>query len=305
MIYLEQTFSEKAGSMTVLLDQLKSGLDILSRIDTSFFISQDEDDDLYSQSDEEHPEGTLHQAPTLKSLLQEMGTLPPYSIVIGACPDRAHLFLDLTDPQPGSILLVGESGSGKTHFLHAILTSAIELNSPRRLRFLLIGDDLPEMLDLSNSPHCYQHQWPNSRKAGDLIYEMADLVETRQNEKQEWSAIIIAIDDLARFTRYLDEDAIQQLAWLVQCGPAVRVWTVAAIPAEELADIDQELSSGFETRLLGKIESAKTMELIDASAKEHTRELEAGSQFGVVFDGEWIPFWIPKVPLRKASHLKK
>lgn len=283
----------------VLMDQIKLGLEALSHIESELR-SPPKNDDVQPVRASNLPYSAENR-PVLRDLVNEMGPLPPCSMIIGACEDHAHLFLDLRDAQPGSILITADTGNGQDRLLHAMLASLATVNSPRHVRYALIGELEPEMQALMELPHCYRHHWPNSLKASDLIVELADLVENRQQVEQNWSAVVLAIDGLAGFLSYLDDETIDQLTWLAFNGPAAHVWTIATLNAGEFSQLDGDILDAFGTRLIGKIEQRELADEISGSDKARVDELQAGSQFGVVFGEEWISFWVPDAGLSPSE----
>jgi hypothetical protein len=280
------------------MDQIKLGIEVLSRIENELRApSQNEAPPPPTETPtSRRPAGLPYSAanpPALPDLVEEMGPLPPASMIIGACDDHSHLFLELTEPRPGAILILGEAGSGKSRLLHGMIASLAAVNSPRHVRYALICDLEPDVQTLTEYPHCYRHYWPNALKAGDLVVELADLVEKRQGIKQDWGAVVLAIDDLASFMGYLDDETIEQLTWLIANGPEVRIWTIATLNVSELAKLDKTLVASFGTRLIGKINEPEMAEEISGGANARPQNLQAGNQFGVVFGEDWIPFWVP------------
>ena len=291
--------------MMQFLDQLKLGWEVLSKIES----------EMHNRSSTEiertpHPQGITPinwtvTPPTLQDLIDEIGNLPPNAIIIGACEDRSHLFLDLTDPRPGSILIVGDHQSGKTHLLQAILASAGKLNPPRRVRYGIITPAVSEMIYLAGQPHCYQAVSAASGEAGDLVLELADIVEQRRNGFQAGAAFILAIDDLAQSINKLGEEMIEQFCWLVRCGPEARIWTVASLNTEDLESMDTTMLEMFDTRLFGNINSSDIPEVLGNYPNTRPNELQKGQQFGILFGEEWIPFWVPVVEAPSKSIPRK
>jgi energy-coupling factor transporter ATP-binding protein EcfA2 len=282
------------------MDQIKLGIEVLSRIESELRAPPSE----AAPPAPKRPAGLPYSAenpPALPDMVEEMGVLPPASMIIGACDDRSHLFLELTEPQPGAILILGEAGSGKSRLLQAMIGSLAAVNSPRHVRYALICDIEPDVQELIEKPHCYRHYWPNALKAGDLVLELADLIEKRQEYKQDWSAVVLAIDDLSSFVNYLDDETIEQLAWLIANGPEVRIWTIATLPVADLRKLDKDLIKAFGTRLVGKINEPEMAEEISGSANARPQTLQMGNQFGVVFGEEWIPFWVPTLAWKPAA----
>lgn len=238
---------------------------------------------------------SIENPPNLKELIQGIGPLPPYSIIIGGCDDHSHLFLDLTDPAPGSILIVGDDRSGRSRLMESILYSSTLLNSARRVRYALITPDITDLEYLTQRPHCYKATAINTNEAVDLIYELAEIADFRRNNQQTGSAILLAIDDLACLLSGLEEEMLEQLRWLVQIGPEVQIWTIATQNSHEVKNIDPEFINHFGTRLIGSVESTEVVNYLTGSDVNKADDVIAGSQFSVLFNEDWVRFWIPSV----------
>lgn len=279
-----------------ILDRIKIGWDVLLQLEpeirTRFAAAEAEQHRVLGE-----PANTsiLAQPPLLKDLIADVGVLPPYSIIIGACPDRSHIFLDLTDPRPGSLLIIGDAQTGKTRLLNTILRSAALLNSPRRMHYAILSEDVAPYGDLPVRPHCQQIKLPESEEATSLVFELADLVEQRQKNGNRGEAILLAIDDLAEFLNHQDEDTANQLRWLIHAGPEQWVWTLAALRSEDVESLDYELLLTFGTRLFGRIETPEICEELIGTHAEHLAALESGKQFGLFYGEEWVSFWVPGI----------
>ncbi len=232
--------------------------------------------------------------PSLADLLASTGPLPPYTIVIGACDDGCHLFLDLTDPHPGSLLIAGDSGSGKTRLVTSILTTAILVNTPRQARFAVLTPRPDEYTRFSSAPHCFQVIPTYATEMDDLLTGMVELTEQRRTGRLPGAAVILAIDDLANLWQQLDGNLRDALAWLIRHGPESGVWPIASLDTTTMMDGDladlPDLLGLFNTRLIGHIaDPDRRYELADQSIQPPT----AGAQFMVRHHDEWIHFWIP------------
>ena len=233
--------------------------------------------------------------PELSALIQEISPLPPYSIIIGGCDDHSHLFLDLSDPAPGSILIVGNDQSNRGRLLESILYSSAFLNSPRRVRYAIIAPDITEMDYLVHQPHCYKANTTGTDEAIDLIYELADIADYRRTNQQLGSAIILAIHDLPELLKEMDEDMLDQFRWLVQVGPEAMIWTFATLDSQSVQVVDPEFLNHFGTRLIGSVDSSEDIKYLTGSDDETPTRIVAGSQFCVWFNEDWIRFWIPSI----------
>jgi hypothetical protein len=231
--------------------------------------------------------------PDLQELILEISPLPPYSIIIGGCDDHSHLFLDLSDPAPGSILIVGNEQSGRDRLLESILFSSTYLNSPRRVRYAMIASDMADVDYLTQQPHCYKVTNTHTDEAIDLIYELADIADYRRTNQQTGSAILLAIHDLDALLANMDEDMLEQFRWLVQVGPEALIWTVATIDSQSMQTINPEIINHFGTRLIGSVDSMELVKYITGSEDSTPTKIVPGAQFSVQFNEDWIHFWIP------------
>ncbi len=238
---------------------------------------------------------SVESPPDFQGLIQDIGPLPPYSIIIGGCDDRSHLFMDLTDPAPGSILIAGDDRSGRDRLLTSILFSAAILNSPRRVRYAMIAPDLAGLEFLTEKPHCYKADTTDTEEAISLVFELAEIADFRRSNQQAGSAIILAVDDLACLLSSMDDDMVEQFRWLVNVGPQVQIWTIATINAKDVPNIDPGFLNQFGTRLIGSVSTAEVVEILCGSDEHKPDEVIPGAQFSVLFNEDWVRFWIPAV----------
>jgi hypothetical protein len=238
---------------------------------------------------------SVESPPNLQGLIDDIGPLPPYSIVIGGCDDRSHLFMDLTDPAPGSILIAGDDRSGRSRLLNSILYSSAMLNSPRRVRYAIITPDLSRLEYLTQRPQCYKAHATETGEAIDLVYEMAEIADYRRNNQQMGSAIILAVDDLACLLSSLEDEMVEQLRWLIKVGPEVQIWTIATLNAEDVPAIEPDFLNQFGTRFIGSVATPEVVNTLCGSEEPRPVNVIAGAQFNVLFNQDWVRFWIPAV----------
>jgi hypothetical protein len=234
-----------------------------------------------------------YELPTLEALLEGAGELTPYSIVLGICEDGLPFLLDLTNPAPGALLLAADKLSGKTRLLKSILASATYLNSPDEAAFYLVAQFPEQYTDLEQTDHCQGLHAANDKTAlGELIEELAQMVEERKHSGPYGPAIILAIDDLHTLLQNIDEQTFTRLYWLIRHGPRSRLWTFAAFSTERAEQIDERFLAAFRTRLIGKIDDRKLAAAVSGDARLNTRRLEKGFEFCVPYGDDWTHFWI-------------
>jgi hypothetical protein len=239
--------------------------------------------------------GTRWTTPSLYTLLEKCGPLPPLSALIGLCEDGLPFFFDLSDPDPGSILIAGDAQSGKTRLLKAVLASICILNLPQEVSFSLITPELGELADIAGEEHCQGAVSPYDQAASALIIDYSSLVEQRLNGHQAGGVLVLAIDDLPSLVGHSDYETTRHLNWLLKNGPACGVWVLATIRPGPSGQVGQEIIDSFGTRLIGKIASANRAAQICGYSDPVGDSLISGGQFATLSGNEWVRFWIPAV----------
>ena len=275
-------------------ERLKLGFEILNRLDPRTKSKPGQPSAAPVTQAVKQQSSSSRTLPSLEVLLDEIGPLSSPSIVIGGCDDKAHLYLDLMDPVPGSLLITGDAKSGKTRLLESILTSACLINSPRHVRYAIIASQDGHVDDLAGQPHCYRVAAPDEENAAQLIMELADLAEQRFQHGKSSPAVVLAIDDLGTLLKGLDDEMVEGLRWLILNGPQANLWTIATLRSEDAETIEPDLLNDFGTRLIGSTASPETANLLSGDPQAKIDELTKGQQFRVLFDDEWITFWIPR-----------
>jgi hypothetical protein len=232
-------------------------------------------------------------APTLEELSAAIGPMPPNSLIIGYCEDGLHIFLDLNDPTPGSLLIAGDAGCGKTRLLGAVLRAAMLLNTPRQVRFSLLSARPEELGTLTGAAHCYVAAPVEADAAARLVHEFVELAEQRRTGRQLGATLVLAIDDLLALLNQLNPDELGLFYWLVRNGPEARIWTVATLGTEDLESLDPSLLNLFGTRLLGRMANPEVGRYLSGGAEDDFAALYAGAQFSIYYEGTWVKFWVP------------
>lgn len=242
--------------------------------------------------EEAMPDNVTYRGIGLRALFDDMGPLAPLSVVIGACDDGLHFYMDLSDPRPGAVLLAGDPGCGKTRLLGSILAAAMLANPARQVRYALIAENLVEYQALTGYTHCYQALPVGSGETLDLLSELTGLVRRRQEQPAPAPAILLVLDDLASLCASLDGPGLQDLICLLTLGPQARIWPFAALHADDLEYVDEAIIQGFSTRILGRMRPSPAAYYL-AGPSQPSSGLLAGEQFCVRFDAQWLNFWVP------------
>jgi hypothetical protein len=228
--------------------------------------------------------------PTLTSVITDASPLPPEALFLGLAEDGLPVLLDLHDPIPGPILITGDQASGKTLLLQMIARAVAMLHSPSEVEYGVITQ--------------YPHEWNNfqndQNNAG--VYTTQDnatqellqsLTTWAHNNKSEGQSILLLIDDLEAMTK-LDQQAEQNLRWLLLRGPSRRVWPIITLNANHAKDMEAWLGF-FRTRLFGHIEDIQCSHLITGNSNHKLSDLTSGSQFSMREGNNWLNFWAPVI----------
>jgi len=221
-----------------------------------------------------------------------LAEIPECCALIGACDDGLPFLLDFSNPAPGALLLTGDPGSGKTALLNSLLVSLVRLNSPEQIVVNLIAVQPEEYTSLENQPHC-RHSFPVEHPGiRGLIEELVRAVEMRKRTGPQDPAFLLVIDDLAALLPFLDEPAFNNLYWLVRHGPRYKLWTLAALPAGQVSQVEPRYLSAFRTCLFGHMQDERLAKKLASSDALWTRRLHKGQQFLAPYGGAWLRFWL-------------
>jgi len=231
-------------------------------------------------------------SPAKQTTLNQPGSFAPYSVILGKCDDDLPLTIELTNPAPGSILITGDSGSGKTRLMQSILRSAAVLNNPNNMQFYIITQDPREYEELSLTPNCQQILPVEETALQGLVLSLLEKAEQFRRSGPKDPTIMLAIDNLAALSPYLNFELTAALFRLVRHGPRSRIWIIATLPAESADLVHEKILEAFRTRLVGKISSILRATDITGESSSPATELVCGTQFCVPVKGEWVEFWI-------------
>jgi hypothetical protein len=232
------------------------------------------------------------KVPTLTELLVELSPLPAASVLLGTCDDRLPVLLDLTNPEPGAVLMIGGSESGKEKLINAIINSACAISPPRKLRVCCFANsDAHDYLTVY--PHCYRVVSTKGNAAQTLLNEMVYTAEQRLYRGDTSSAIILIVDDLGDLCQKLDAEGLNQLLWLVQNGAQAQIWTFAAYDPGQSVQVGSAVLNSFPTWLLGYSNPVQSKTSLSEEICQTAERLLPGCQFAAYFENEWVPFWIP------------
>jgi GTPase SAR1 family protein len=230
------------------------------------------------------------QTPTLAEVLDELGDLPPFTVVIGLAEDGLPILLNLEEPETGALLVVGDPLCGKTSLLNMFIRSACTTNPPRSLRFCCISTRPEEFYSHKTLPHCYKIVSAYSEDALKTIEELVGIAEQRKYGRYGDEAIILVIDDLPGTIEQIGVDGMNLLRWLVEHGAYSKIWTTASLDTSQTGRLEDGFTNSFPTWILGKIDAGKVGSNLARDKVRPAARLIPGAQF-CTYSEEWIRFW--------------
>jgi hypothetical protein len=224
----------------------------------------------------------------LSRVLAEIGPLPREALFLGIASDGLPVLLNLHDPHPGPMLIVGEAGAGKTAFLQTIATAVTQTHKESDVQFGVITKRMEEWEAREQTPHQVGVFDVNHSAAQDFILSLASWAHSNKSARQ---AVLLLIDDLESIAR-LEFDALQNFRWLLLRGPSRRVWPLITMNAERYGQVLAWIEI-FRTRIFGRIENGRVAEALGGDPASALDQLEAGKQFSLRENGNWLRFHVP------------
>lgn len=238
-------------------------------------------------------------APDLDQVLEQTGTLPAGTVLLGLADDGVPLVLNLYDPLPGAILVAGDRGCGKTGLLRMMASAADRMPGADDVQFGVITHATEEWLDLEALPGC-MGVWPSSHAAAGNYLDR--LVYWGQHPQNDGRTVVMLLIDGLDALLLSDGPAAASLRWLLSRGPRWYIWPVATFNAGRLPRFLPWMER-FGMHIFGSIRQANLAEALTADPAVDLAMLFPGLQFAMSRpDGDWMKFWIPAVDMeRRAS----
>ncbi|MFN3491458.1 MAG: hypothetical protein ACK40V_04475 [Anaerolineales bacterium] len=225
--------------------------------------------------------------PTLASVLADISPLPPQALFLGIAEDELPVLLNLSDPVPGPILIVGDEKTDKTLLLQTI-ARAVDLTYPQNeVQYAVITphpDEWKKFYKNENNTFVYETKDYNSKEL------LESLVIWAHHNKGEQQSVLLLIDDLEAITK-LDEQAQQNLRWLLLRGTSRRVWTFVTLNAKRAFHLKEWLNF-FHTRLFGRVQNSDEAYLLTGNRNHPLAEL---NQFAMRENDKLLGFYAPTI----------
>ena len=227
-------------------------------------------------------------APSLSTVLTEMGPLPRQALFLGVASDGLPVLLNLHDPHPGPMLVSGDVGSGKTAFLQTVAHSVTQTHRSNDVEFGVITNYPDEWESMEATPHCAGVFPIGHNSTREFIHSLAAWAHSNKNTHQ---CILLLIDDLESMAGF-ELEALQDFRWLLLRGPARRVWPIITLNAARRDEVTSWLQI-FRTRIFGRIEDELVAAKLGADTTSALDQLVAGIQFSLRENENWLRFWLP------------
>ncbi len=227
-------------------------------------------------------------APSLSTVLAELGPLPRQALFLGVASDGLPVLLNLYDSHPGAMLIAGDAGSGKTAFLQTVAHSVTQTHRSNDVEFGVITNYPDEWESLEATPHCAGVFPIGHNSTREFVHSLATWAHSNKNTHQ---CILLLIDDLESMSDF-ELEALQDFRWLLLRGPARRVWPIITLNAARREEVTSWLQI-FRTRIFGHIEDELVAAKLGADTTSALDQLVVGIQFSLRENENWLRFWLP------------
>ena len=222
---------------------------------------------------------------------------PHASLLVGLRLDGRPLFLDLTRPSRGPVLVTGDPACGKTRQLQVMVDSAIRLSLPHEIQVVVVSSRPAEWVGLFTAPVQVRHLlslygWYDPA-AGDILVQLAKLAEERRNGLRVGAAVLLVLDDLAG-VEAIDFEGQASLHNLLLEGPQDGVWPLASLDAQQAAQVPFWVDP-FHTRLVGRIASPRLAQELSVYPESPAVQLAPGVEFSFHSGQGWITYQLPRI----------
>ena len=221
-------------------------------------------------------------------ILAGIGPLPREALFLGIASDGLPVLLNMQDPHPGPMLIIGEAASGKTTFLQSIARSVVQTHHESEVQYAVITNRVAEWEGIEKTPHQVGVFDVDQKNSQDLILSLATWAHSNKNTQQ---SVLLLIDDLEAIAR-MEFEALQNLRWLLLRGPARRVWPLITMNAERYGQVLAWIEI-FRTRVFGRVQNGRLAEALGGDKSSALDQLEAGRQFSLRENGNWLRFSLP------------
>lgn len=241
-----------------------------------------------------HIEVPREDAQTVKllSLCRHLAEIPRQSALLGLDEDGKSLFLRLTSPEVGHVLVAGTTGSGKTALVRSMALSLAMHNRLGEIQMILIDPKGTGFLPLAGVPHLLR---PAVQEVHEAIFLLGELVEEMVRRDRDGIAeprVVVFIDELADL---MDEQQggramLRLMTRLTQRGRSAGIHLVACTQKPLAASIGSLVKSNFPVRLVGSVASADDARVAAGLPGTEAEKLLGRGDFLLIAKGQVIRF---------------
>lgn len=240
------------------------------------------------QADAASPLSNVQPAlPSLTSILSQITPLPLQALFLGVAEDGLPVLLNLSDPVTGPILIVGDEKSGKTSLLQTIARAVDLTYTQDVVQYAIVTprpDEWKKFYKDDNNTFVYETKDYNTKEL------LESLVTWAHRNKGEQQSVLLLIDDLEAITK-LDEQATQNLRWLLLRGTSRRVWTFITLNAKRASHLKEWLEF-FHTRLFARVQNSDDAYLLTGDRNASLADL---NQFAMRENDKLLGFYTPSI----------
>ena len=238
---------------------------------------------------------TVPYLPTIDEVLASISPAPSFAALVGSTENRVPILFDLSNSAPGSLLMASDEIFANRQLLRSMLLSVIKLNSTRQANFHLISERPAAFYDVLGAPHSLQHFPPTDPSCEFLIEELCNLVCLRRDEEASGPAQILVIDSIDRLVDLLHPQYVQDLMWLLEFGPAHRVYVFAGYNTSNFVEQHVNLIEAFESRALGRIFSRELAVYLADFGQVDLQDLHPGQEVYVRSGSDFLKLTLPRI----------
>lgn len=232
--------------------------------------------------------GITNPTPSIYSIYESYAPFPEQSLMVGICADGFPFMLDLNNPRSGSILVVGESTHERSQILKTMCLSASLINKPEQISIFVITNKPHQYAELSKYPNCQAIISPYERSSGELIIELASIVEQRRSGRERGGSIMFLIDDFQSINSMLNDFSVYlNLKTMVDTGPQNGVWPIISIQPDDVHSSRGQLLRSFGTYIFEKVDNHQTF--LPDNGTVDPNDLVYIPNFNVIVGGRLIP----------------
>ncbi len=226
----------------------------------------------------------------LQPLIAQVGTVPPFTAVLGMDGTGIPLLLRITSTDVTHVLIAGTTGSGKTALARTVLASLAANNRAEDLRLVLIDPKERGFSALSALPNVWGQLASRPDDAEAKLRMIIDEMESRDRAHVSRPVLIVAIDELADLIQTGGKPVEQAITRLSQRGREAGIHLIACTQKPSAALIGSSMKANFPVRLVGAVASRDEARYATGITDSGADKLVGKGDFLLIARGEAIRF---------------